>query len=26
MMVLHASFSLGLVDGLFRKGGAASDR
>ena len=26
MIVLHASFSLGLVDGLVRKGGAASDR
>ena len=26
MMMLHTSFSIGLLDGLFRKGGAASDR
>ena len=26
MVMLHASFSLGLIDGFFRKGKAASDR
>ena len=26
MVMLHSSFSLGLVDGLLRKGKAASDR